>query len=267
MGDFESGETVARAYLDSEGIFVLESGHRVSFLPSSGIVGIPQDFVVVPRGQYVLSTDFSGDGIQDLVLAGIEDSLTFVRGYLRHGGSGPDPAFEASFQYVNIQSLAVYDFERDGTPELAMVFSGNSNLVVYEIRGSELRYSRELALPFEPGMIVSTQDLGVFKYQYLHVFDDKMQRSIAFSSRYPGIYSYSKPPSYRSVESVKLDPVSSSSPGDEFMVVRYDDRVLLVEVLGDGFVFMGSLSARQGRLKAVVGDYFEDGSRQLIFLP
>jgi hypothetical protein len=267
MGDFESGKTVDRAYRDSDGDFVLESGHRVRLFSSSGIVGVPQESVFVPQGFYVLSTDFSGDGLQDLVLAGTEGSLTFVRGYLRHGVSETEPSFEVSFQNVTIKSLAVFDFERDGSPELAMVFSGNSNLVIYELLGEGLSYSRELVLPFEPAVIVSTQDQGVFKYDYLQVFDENMRRSIAFSSRYPGIYSYSKPPSYRFSESVKVDPANNSGAGDEFMVVQYDDKVLLVEAVDDRFVFMGSFAARKGRLKILVGDYFDDGSRQLIFLP
>ncbi|MGW8180724.1 MAG: hypothetical protein ACWGQW_18480, partial [bacterium] len=159
------------------------------------------------------------------------------------------------------------DFESDGTDELAVLFAGNSNLVIYRIEDDQLRYLREMPVPFEPSILVGTQDQGVFKQQYLQVLDRTLQRSIVFSSLFPGAYSFSKPSSFQSSRSITLDPPDEASQGEQFSILRYDDVVVVVETGADGLVFIASFTYTAGYPKLAVGRSLEDGSRQVLFVP
>jgi len=264
---FEEELKVARASQESIGKYVMEDGSSVSFLATSGVVGIPQTAFFLSEDEMFVSADFNGDGLEDVITAGWGYPASFIRGYLRRGQISSEPDFEALLQFVKIRSIAVYDFDSDGIYELAALFSGNPNLVIYEIENQSLRYSREMSVPFEPAVLVGTTDKGIFKQRYLQVFGRSLQRSILFSSLFPGAYSFSTPSSYRSVRTVALDPPVGAVQGEEFKVLRYDDVVVVAEIREEGVVFLASFNYSEGYPKLAIGRSAEDGLRQILFVP
>ncbi len=269
VGDFGASgeERLHRAYQESSGTYVLEDGSKVSFLPTSGVVGVPLTTFLLSDDEMLLSADFNGDGTEDVIVGGWDYPFSFIRGYLRRGVVSSEPDFEAVLQFVRIRSMAVYDFESDGSYELAVIFSDNPNLVIYKIEDKGIRYSREMSVPVEPSVVVGTQDQGVFKTRYLQVFGKSLQRSIVFSSLFPGAYSFSGPSSFQSVRSIQLDPPDGSSQGERFTVLHYDDVNVVVEVRVDGLRFLTSFGYKRGYPKLAIGHSTDDGSRQFIFIP
>lgn len=269
IGEFagrDDQETLFRASPEGNGAYILEDGSKVSLFNSSGVVGIPQTAVVLAEDEMLLSTDFNGDGSKDIVIGAWNYPISSIRGF--SGQRQLDsPVFEGVLQFVKIQALAVYDFESDGTNELAVLFSGNPNLVIYKIADNQLKYSREMSIPFQPAVLVNTQDQGVFKQRYLQVLGYSLQRSVVFSSLFPGTYSFSRPSSFRSLRSVVLDPIDDSSPSEKYSVLKYDDVVSVVEIREDEVVFIASFRYDQGYPKLAIGRSDDDGSRQVIFVP
>jgi hypothetical protein len=267
FGDSDDGETVFRAAWKSAGKFILENGRLIRLFPGSDIVGIPQTFFTLAENEMLLSADFDDDGDEDVVTAGWAYPLSYLEGYRRKGREPSEPDFEANFQFLRIQSLAVYDIEADGDSDLVVLFSGNPNLVIYEIRGDRIKYSKELAMPFEPALLVATQDQGVFKQRYLHVLDKTLLKSVAFSSFFPGVYSFSRPSSFQASKSVKLDASDEASQGREFAILVYDDVKVVCEIREEELFFLTSFGYSLGHPTIAIGDFLDDDSVKVVFLP
>jgi hypothetical protein len=266
LGDFSGdGENlVSRAYQDEEGDFVLERGGEMSlFAPG---IGLPSTFVTAGPGEMVLAADFTGDGWDDILTVRSEGIGTAVKGWERTGLVGLELRVKAFFPYRAVRSAALFNFDSDAPVELCVLFDGEGDLTIYDLEGDSLRYLREVVLPFEPTLVVSTTDEGVFNHHYLHILEETGLKSISFSSRYPGIYSFGRPPSYVREELFVLDGVEKDA-GDVFRLLHYRDLVAIVQVEADRPRFWGSFGTSYRFPVVLLGTFAEDEGSQLFFWP
>ncbi len=251
-----------RAARDPDGYFLLEDGGRIDVL--SGLVGFPQDMLVLPQGG-VLMSKASADSetlkvvsIQDLPLGTSVVGSLDVRGQQQFW-------FSAVMLYERALSAVLYDINDDGEEELVCALNSSPNLIVYRIDETGITYLRELTLPFKPTALVTTGRSAPIDARYLQVFNSNLSRSVTFSSQFSGAYSFSVPPTYRGKTS--LDTAPGILPSASFVSLVYDDRVVLFQLDGADATLRASLSTSSGFPRLIVGNYAGDETRQMVFLP
>jgi hypothetical protein len=255
---------VSRAHHDGDGSFTLEDGDRLSVF--SGFLNISAPALTLGPGKAVMTGDMNRDGLGDAFIVSWEHLGTALQSMLGNGSGGWQEHFGFFWPYQTAQSFALYDFDSDGASELVVVFSDSGNLFIYEITQKGLQYDREVVVPFKAAWVVKTHDSGVVEADYLEVLDASLGVSVTFSSRFPGIYSHARAPTFVSSVQVDLDPLPGFAP-QHFNVLRYKDRALLFETTGNFTAQLGSFGRTPRFPSVIVGDFLEIGARQLIMVP
>jgi hypothetical protein len=213
-----------------------------------------------------MTGDMNRDGLADAFVVSWEHLGTALQGLLGTGTGGWQEHFGFFWPYQTVQSFALYDFDSDGASELVVVFSDSGNLFIYELSEEGLQYSREVVVPFSAAWVVKTHDSGVVEADYLEVLDASLSVSVTFSSRFPGIYSHARPPTFMSSVQVDLAPLAGFTL-QTFHILRYRDRALLFETTGNFTTQLGSFERNPRFPSVIVGDFLEIGTRQLIMVP
>ncbi len=263
-GGGTEGVQVSRAHHHGDGNFTLENGERLSLF--SGFLNTSSPVLTLGPGKAVMTGDMNRDGLADAFGVSWGHFGTALQSLLGRGSGGWQEHFKFFWPYQVAQSFALYDFDSDGDSELVAVFSDSGNLFIYQITEQGLEYDREVVVPFNAAWVVKTHDSGVVEADYLEVFDSSLGISVTFSSRFPGIYSHARAPTYVSSVQVDLDSV----PGfgvQSFQVLRYRDRALLFETTGNFTTQLGSFARFPRFPSVIVGDFQELGTRQLIMVP
>lgn len=250
-----------RAFSDGSGSLSLEDGSTLELF--SGVVNFPRPVYVASEGQMVSFELLSADGLVDVVAAN-PWSQGFQLQALYNYGDGWYIGAELSQAFISVSALAAFDSDADGAKELVVCFEGESLLSIFEFVGGEIFYSRDLVLPFVPAILATTRDT-VFQTGYLHVWDTSLKKSVLFSTRYPGVYSYSKPSTYQGIEVVELDPPVPG--GERFGLISYKDRLVVTSNYGASYHFLASFMRAPSLPLVVIGDYSETGLREVIVLP
>lgn len=208
--------------------------------------------------EIVLTSDYNGDGRDDLLVADrIEYGTTITCWTNRNNKIEED--FSGSFPYRNVSAIEFFDWNADGKKELMVAFADSGNLHVYDIDNKTIRYAREFKLPFKPASLVSTATLSPFKNSYLHVVDDRQEQHVLFNSRYPGVYSFANPVTLKSSELIELEHPLQEEGGPRFLVVHYDDRLVLLRQEDDRNASFCSLGLSGGIPVAVVTGPNQEG--------
>lgn len=255
---------VARAHHDGSGNFTLESGERLSLF--STFVNTSSPGLTLGPGKSVMTGDMNRDGLADAFVISWEHLGTALQGLVGTGVGGWQEHFGFFWPYQTARSFALYDFDSDGASELVVVFADSGNLFIYEITEKGLQYDREVVVPFNAAWVVKTHDSGVVEADYLEVFDANLGISVTFSSRFPGIYSHARAPTYVSSVQIDLKPLPGFT-SQNFQVLRYADRAVLFETTGNFATQLGSFAKTPRFPSVIVGDFLKVGTRQLIMVP
>jgi len=118
VGEFHAAgiQDLAVANRDSNNVSILLGNGDGTFSPASNIA-------VGGAATFVVAADFAGDGRQDLAVTTVDSSF-YLRGTLSILLGNGDGTFSSGQNLTgvgrNLTSIAVHDFNRDGTPDLAV---------------------------------------------------------------------------------------------------------------------------------------------------
>ena len=243
---------------DSELKFYLDDGTSVDLF-YSGIGMTPGVIKDYSENEIILTNDFNGDGLEDLLVVTRGEYGDVVNCWARVMENQIQEAFSGSFPYLTISGLDFFDWDSDGVNELVVAFENTQNLFIYDINNETLRYSREFTLPFEPSAVVSTSSLVPFKTSYLHVGNDSLDQNVLFNSRYPGVYSFMPPATLKSSSAMELERTGLEGDTLGFLAVEYDDRLLVLRTQNDYYMIVCSLGLRNSSPIASIVEADEGG--------
>ncbi len=258
-----SDALVSRARLDSNGEFALENSYRFSFFP-----GIFHSILTFGENEKLEMSDLDNDGSLDLLVVTEVPSVgTAIESYLQKT-PGEFELGASAFLYLQaIRSFSLFDFNRDGKDELALVLASNDNLVVFEQVGSEWRYLRELALSIRPGLVMSSAVAPGVKNRQLYVIDRDLQFVLTSDDRQPDFF---RPGSKAPLNRLRLVEanLTGRNPGPNItLVFILPDQVVLAEGLGGTLRTFGSFATNPSPPLVIIGDYAQKGSRQMLWVP
>ena len=264
VGDFEDIQSgpVFRAYRDNNE-FVTADGAQIPD-PLLGTVSGDAPLVFDP-GQRVYVEDVDGDGVNDLVLSGPGPQGSGVQIWLKRGSVYVKDA-ETYFLWRGVSSLALFDFDRDDKLEVAILFRGEPNLFVFDIDGHELKYLKEIVLPFQPSVVVDSLFEGPLDQKWLHVFDTSFRRVASLTSQNPSVFLLGVGSLTGLISTCKLDAEVGGPEELELTIFEAGGRLSLFEKKGQGWYTRGSFLTVDGYPLLLFGDYLDKGSRQLFWV-
>lgn len=246
-----------RAVRERDGSFVLDDYTRF-LLPSRGFIPFWDD-------EKVLTTDLNRDGLADLIVLRQGSSDTAVDVYVGKGGT----QFKSMTSVLvpqRVVGAGVLDVSGDREEDLVVLVEGVPHLFVYERSGEQLRYAREMVVPFVPALLVESQD-ETGEQRRLHVFNSSLTEVLTLTAESRGVFLGGPGSLLEQFKMVKLDSLARSRSAVEFLILEYSRRITVVEKTAEGVLFYGSFSAANRMPLIIVGDYFFPGKRQLLFGP
>ena len=244
-GDFsENGEeTVFRAIRDDLGRFVLENYTRYTL--STG-------FLLFKGDEQVLTADLNRDDALDLVVVR-EGSRDLVEIFEGKGGTLFEQWTSLSVT-EKIIGISAFELSGDGEDDLILIVEGVPHLIVYEQAGSDFRYSKELVLPFEPGLLVEDQEN--LEERRLYVFNSTLTEVVALSSEDPGVLISGVDTVLDHFKTVSVD----GFPGG-ISFLNLGGRITLAQTTSQSVLFVGSFAVADQTPVVIVG------RQQLLFVP
>lgn len=243
--------------------FQLDGGGEITLFP--GLVGFTRPSLLLDEGEMVVSGPPQPNKGWPYFVFSRATFGTVMRAYL-FGGASFRSWLDAFFYYNVAYSMAPFDVDKDGVEELVTTELKSQNLIVYGVETGSLQYEREFALPFRPWYLVRTDVAKPVPTQFLQVFDQKLHRFVTFSSRFPGVYSFSAPPSWIGEKTVRIQATNSEQVREYFVQV-YSDRVVFFLVSGEERRFLASVHVSPGSPLVVLGDFRGIGRHAVLILP
>lgn len=244
-GDFsENGEdTVFRAIRDDLGRFVLENYTRYTL--STG-------FLLFKEDEQVLTADLNRDDALDLVVVR-EGSRDLVEIFEGKGGTLFEKWTSLSVS-EEIVGISAFELSGDGEDDLVLIVEGVPHLIVYERAGSDFRYSNELVLPFEPGLLVEARES--VDERRLYVFNSSLTEVVTLSSEEPGVLISGLDTVWDHFKNISVD----GFPG-EISFLNLGGRITLAQATSESVLFIGSFAVTDQTPVVIVG------RQQLWFVP
>ena len=214
FGEDRSESGVFRAFRDEVGGFVLENEFNFNLPPI-----ITDNNLIFKETDRIVTADLDQDGVLDVVRARIGELGTKLDSYLGLPAGGFEQQAQGFVFHQTVLSMALFDMDGVGDPELVLVTEGGSRLIVYERSADILQYRKELLLPFAPGLVVVSE--VAFRGQQLLVLDLELDRVATFSQGFGSDFvsqRFLKP----SMHSMTLDnlglgyPFNRTHPGRQF---------------------------------------------------
>lgn len=270
MGDFPGipgPDHVFRAQRRNETDFALDNSFLLR-LPSR----IDQELRSFDPSQRVVVGNLNGDLRTDFVLAEPTNLGVSLQWYTQDtGGNFRRNARGTITEATSVKSIALLRFAPDEEPKLAVVVSGNSNLLIYERRGHTIAYVKDLVLPIKPALLVGApQDLILGrKVPALVCFNETMSRVVTLMVRNPGrdvVFFGPSPAFTHPGKSLKVH-LTGENGESEILVFEEEGRTTLAEKTSRGVTFVGSFDTMRRVPLALVGDFFDTGHWQLSFVP
>lgn len=246
------------------GRILLETGLELDFFP--GVVGPGRPSFIIEEGRQCVTADVLSDGVQDLFVTQEAMLGTALFGHRMLGGTILQQWAFGFFLYDRVLGFAPFDVDGDGREELVAITARSSNLQVFRLQNGELQYSRELTLPLAPGLLAASRDPVRKTQSLLQVFDRNLKNWVTFDSRYPGVYSFARPNSLKSIQDV-IVPFAAGGFTRQFRVVHYADRLVVAELTDTGYRFLGSFELGARLPTILIGDQLSNGTQQVVFLP
>ena len=259
IGDFgedRSEAGVFRAFRDEVGGFVLENEFVFNLPPI-----ITDNNLIFEETDRIVTADLNQDGVLDVIRARTGELGTKLDSYLGRSAGGFEQQAQGFAFHRTVLSMALFDMDGAGEPELVLVTERGSRLILYERSADILQYRKELLLPFAPGLVVVSE--ADFRGQQLLVLDRKLERVATLSQGFGGAFisqRFLKP----SLQSLTLDRLGYGGPA-EVLVFEDGNRLSLIVAGDDGLVLLASLVRQPKMPLLIVGDYQGFESRQLAF--
>ena len=264
LDDSDPGRFSFQAQRNVQGTYTLDTGRELSLL--SGVVGFARPTVLAEAGQQLLVVNSGSNHGRDYILTDSTSVGSTIRSFAFVGADLREH-YSRAFLFDLIRSAAVFDFDGNGTDEVAIAFVKNPNLVIYDVADGGLVYQRELVLPFSPALLVNTVDQRGTPTRYLQAYNAGLTRSVTFSSRLPaGAYSYSRPPTYLGVQDVEVTAPADSETR-QYTVVQYEDRIVVLSQADQANQVLISFDFGPDFPIVLIGDYLQNGLQQTLFLP
>ena len=260
VGASGSDSIVAGAWQQSAGGLLLENGNQLDFR------GLLHESVAFGENERILISDFDDDGLNDLVkvrrITGFGSSLESFR---QTSPGVFEPHASAGFYLQEVRAMAFFDFNLDGVRELALVVTGEPNLVIYEHVDDRWKYVRELVLPFPARLLMSSGSGTRFLDERLYVIDPKLSSVVNISSQEPNELNLGGGRLLRQLRSLDVDFRRDGET--EVLVLSLPDSVLLVEKTGLRLDAFAAVSLDHQVPSLMIGDLVDLGSRQTYWDP
>ena len=149
IGDFgedRSEAGVFRAFRDEVGGFVLENEFVFNLPPI-----ITDNNLIFEETDRIVTADLNQDGVLDVIRARTGELGTKLDSYLGRSAGGFEQQAQGFAFHRTVLSMALFDMDGAGEPELVLVTERGSRLILYERSADILQYRKELLLPFAPG--------------------------------------------------------------------------------------------------------------------
>ena len=180
---------------------------------------------------------------------------------LIRSGSGFEFSASSVFRFDSIVALAVYDWDQDGKPELAIVTQARANLLFYEVQDKALVYEREVTLRSKPDALVGTVSADGDERLYLL---SAGQESLTASYLRPGSGNLRIAARPRGVRAFQLE--GDGAP--EILSWSHENRLVLLRRDSEGTRLMGSLEVvLETTPLSIVGPHSSEGMWELMYLP
>ena len=260
VGASGADSIVAGAWQQNAGGLLLENGNQLDF------VGHLRTSVAFSENERILISDYDDDGLNDLVkvrrITGFGSSL---ESFLQTSPGVFEPHASASFYLQDVRSMAFFDFNRDGVRELALVLTGEPNLVIFEHVDGRWGYVREVVLPFPARLLMTSGSSTRFFNERLYVIDPKLNSAVSISAEEPNRLNLGAGALLRQLRSLDVDFRRDGET--EVLVLSLPDSVLLVEKTGIRLDAFAAVSLDQQVPWLMIGDLVDLGSRQTYWAP
>ncbi len=265
VGDFPgvSGSQLSRARLQIDGQFVLENSFSFGFFP-----GILHSLLTFQESEKVIIDDLDADGSLDFVVATEVPAVgTAIESYVQLF-PGQFQLSASAFLYLReIRSLALFDFDRDGVDELALVLAGHPNLVIYQRVGAEWLYLRELSLPFRPALVMSAPVAVGVRARSLYVLDENLEFTLSSTDRQPETFRPGASLPLNHLRRVQINLSGRSDDPGEVAVFSLPGRLILCDGRGASLRSFASFRMSNGAPLMIIGDYTRTATRQMLWVP
>ena len=266
IGDFQDAVSNAhlfRAYHNGAEFVAADGSHITD--PLIGTVSGEKP-VVFKHGESILAEDVDGDGDTDLFVSSPGPQGSGVKIFLRQSSGGYTLEVETYFLWQAISSLALFDFDGDQQLEVAALFRGRPNLFIFEIDSHELKYLKEIVLPFQPSVVVDSLFEGGVRRRWLHVFDGSFRRVASLTAQNPSIFLVGLGSLFGRISTCKLDAEVGGPEEVELTIFEAGGRISVFEKKGQSWMSRGSFPIDERYPLVLFGDYLDEGSRQLFWV-
>lgn len=253
---------ISRANWDVSGQFVLENSHQFGFF-----TGVLHALLSFGEHESILVSDLDGNGLADVVVATEAAAVgTGIESYLQTS-PGRFELHGTAFLYLQaVQSMALFDFDGDGTQELALVLYGQPNLLVYERTDSQWLYSMELALPVQPALLMTSSSVAGPRNRTLFVVDDNLQYVVSATQRRPDLFRFGSTAPLNRMSRWRINWTGRAGGESEVLAFSFADQIVLAERRGSLRTFVSMDTGRNAPL-IIIGDFAGTGTRQIVWVP
>ena len=179
VGDYGTGGSAKRVYRarrDARNRFYLENDRSFTIWAN------PEGYRVVDEDEIVVLVDLNRDGELDLVRAinGLVGSQLEIQ--LGDESGQFELLAQGHLLRRQILSLAVYEFSGDREADVVLVTDSGPGLTIYIRDGERLVHYKDLALSFQPGLVMTSNVRP--RDERLYVLDREMTQARMYSTRY-----------------------------------------------------------------------------------
>lgn len=258
IGDFpnDSGRRVFRANRSRNDDFILDN---------SFVFTLSGGFLVFEQGEQVLASELDGDEGVDLVVVKQRSGEGLVEIFSGKGGVRFDrmASFSISQRVIGVSA---FELTGDGKDDLAFIIEDTPHLTIFERKGDQFEYLKELVMPFRPGLVAEAPG-GIADARRLDILDRSLHEVVSITSEFPDYLETGADPVSTNSRTLMVASRTGGGGSVKFRVFEYPERITLAIETPDDLRFVGSFSTTDQVPLVIVGDYHGTGSRQVIYVP
>ena len=157
-------------------------------------------------------------------------------------------------------------FLKVATHPLAFIIEDTPHLTIFERKGDQFEYLKELVMPFRPGLVAEAPG-GIADARRLDILDRSLHEVVSITSEFPDYLETGADPVSTNSRTLMVASRTGGGGSVKFRVFEYPERITLAIETPDDLRFVGSFSTTDQVPLVIVGDYHGTGSRQVIYVP